>query len=91
MNFANNKLYIITALVSLVILMVFLSNNSSKEFNSKDLQNSNHDREMSMLLQNAMRNIGQLSCNLSKIDVSINGGWCSKISGTISSFKKKLS
>jgi len=40
---------------------------------------------MSILLNEAMNRIGQLSCEISKIEVSQNGGWCSKISGKNSS------
>jgi tryptophanyl-tRNA synthetase len=40
---------------------------------------------MSILLNEAMNRVGQLSCDISKIDVSQNGGWCSKISGNNSS------
>jgi len=36
---------------------------------------------MSRLLNKAMNRVGQLSCEISKIDVSQNGGWCSTISG----------
>ena len=37
------------------------------------------------MLNEAMNRIGQLSCEISKIEVSQNGGWCSKISGKNSS------
>jgi len=35
---------------------------------------------MSLLLNEAMNRIGQLSCKISENEVSQNGGWCSKIS-----------
>lgn len=38
-------------------------------------------QSLSILLNEAMNNIGKLSCKISKIDVSQNGGWCSKLSG----------
>lgn len=40
---------------------------------------------MSRLLTDSMRKIGQASCNLSTDQVSVNGGWCSQISGSNSS------
>jgi hypothetical protein len=42
-------------------------------------------KELSTLLNQASNKIGQLSCQLSKNEVSDNGGWCSKISGKNSS------
>jgi hypothetical protein len=43
---------------------------------------SNSDiADLSRRLTNSMKRIGQLTCEKSKIEVSINGGWCSKISG----------
>ena len=36
---------------------------------------------MSILLNDAMKKIGQMSCNLSTNQISDNGGWCSQISG----------
>ena len=38
-------------------------------------------RRMSVLLNQASQKVGQLSCQQSNDDVSVNGGWCSKISG----------
>ena len=42
---------------------------------------------MSLLLQNKLRDLGQMSCSLldNKSEVSVNGGWCSIISGKNSS------
>ena len=42
-------------------------------------------KELSILLNQASKKIGQLSCQLSTNEVSDNGGWCSKISGKNSS------
>jgi hypothetical protein len=38
--------------------------------------------DLSRRLTNSMKRIGQLTCENSSKEVSINGGWCSKISGT---------
>jgi hypothetical protein len=38
-------------------------------------------KDVSVLLKEAMRRIGQMNCEKSNNQVSTNGGWCSKISG----------
>lgn len=37
--------------------------------------------DLSSRLNTAMKTIGQLNCNISKEEVSDNGGWCSRLSG----------
>lgn len=37
--------------------------------------------KLSLLLTQIVRKLGQESCKLSSIDVSVNGGWCANISG----------
>ena len=41
--------------------------------------------DLSLKLNAAMKRIGQMSCEKSANQVSVNGGWCSKISGKNSS------
>ena len=52
--------------------------------NSNQIDNNTYVlRELSLLLTQAVNQVGKLSCKLNekKDDVSLNGGWCSKISG----------
>ena len=36
---------------------------------------------LSKILQEKLQQLGQLSCEIAKDETSVNGGWCSKISG----------
>ena len=68
---------------SVSLAIEHIDNTDISEFTSTP-ENRNSDylvKRMSKLLNEAMQNIGQLSCNISSIEVSQNGGWCSKISG----------
>ena len=46
---------------------------------NKDFDTNKNLIEMSIILKNKMRDLGQLSCNLIVGDVSVNGGWCRNI------------
>lgn len=48
---------------------------------SVDGKRSSKCVKLSLLLTQIVRKLGQESCNLSSIDVSVNGGWCANISG----------
>ena len=58
----------------------FSSNNDSGLVSDLG-KNTKNLIEMSIILKNKMRELGQLSCNVSANEVSVNGGWCRKISG----------
>ena len=66
----------------------YINNVDTSNHNGNDIKiNDNHSESkfdmanMSRLLTNAMKKLGQLSCNVSVDQVSQNGGWCANISG----------
>lgn len=57
------------------------TNDNSNQINDKINQTENDIIQLSRILNDAMKQIGRLTCQLSKNGVSMNGGWCSKLSG----------
>lgn len=84
------KILMKIAICCLIILSIFLFANELYWY-IKNVDTSNHNgindeskfdmANMSRLLTNAMKKLGQLSCNVSVDLVSQNGGWCANISG----------
>ena len=88
------NIFIFLFLLTLIIISHYSSITSyftviSGKIEGKSSKNNQIDnntyviRELSLLLTQAVNRIGKLSCQLNekKDDVSLNGGWCSKISG----------
>ena len=79
------QVFLLILIVLLILICFKVYNNTPihKSFSESSL--AIHDsekklRELSFVLKNSMQSIGQLSCQLSTNQVSMNGGWCSKIS-----------
>lgn len=84
--------------ISLLVFVIFIMYNSKrnelKAFelissirkmgggSGYDCSDSLKLKELSETLKNKMQQLGQLSCEIAKDDTSVNGGWCSRISGT---------
>ena len=86
----SNKLTLLLMLTLGILLIYLTLKNDTKIKYIKINVNDNDERlyDLSKILNQAMGKIGQLSCQLSKNEVSDNGGWCSKISGKNSSEHK---
>lgn len=72
----------------LLILIIIIYYNVSYERKTQNIDKNTNDiyideklKVLSKLLNEAMGKVGKLTCELNKNDVSVRGGWCSKISG----------
>ena len=79
---ANKYIIVVILLLVSTLAYLMIKNGNTVQFLKYNDDDSNEKlSEMSRLLNEAMNKVGQLSCQLSKNEVSDNGGWCSKISG----------
>ncbi len=84
-------LYITLILIVLYLFSTFFFYPSKKSvkiqnFNIDDVTSKINEKDdiiknLSILLNEAMNNVGKLSCEISKEHVSQNGGWCQRLSG----------
>lgn len=86
MNYSKIIKYIIRNLFRVILYLCFLKVilNQLLHNNSNDSENLKLIKCLSKRLTQMAKNLGQLSCNITE-KVSINGGWCSPLSGKNSS------
>lgn len=75
-------------LIAITLILIFTINTSKRDHDDTNTQIyksvESEERKLlgiSFLLQKKMQELGQMSCFLSAKQVSLNGGWCSEISG----------
>jgi len=81
----QSSLIIIIMIIIMFILGARINQNSKITVTDLSQQNDHKLKILSKILNKKVKELGQLSCTISQNEVSVNGGWCSKISGANSS------